>query len=493
MRSMATKSAARRQAAGSGRDIQIPLPTSGLFSDAKDAEISGMYAAKLENFRTGGTLLELRRDLVFSGSDVSAKQRYPYEFAGHSYLIALHADRASANGIEHPRAFAGDAMAAYISSTAVIVDGTAAPLLYNGAAFSDGAFTTSTSVTQNEFDGVVAHHDRLYFWKSGGALEFYHGDVGAISGALTRFALDRLGNITGKILTMMSLTIDAGSNTNDVLCIITTTGHAVVYSGLDPSDPTDWSLVTRVKMAPPMSRFAATHVGSDVWVITSAGIVSVAQSISQGALALVNEVSRPIAREVLRLINAGPASWQLHTAADGSHIIVNRWDGVDASQFIFEVESKSWTTATYPAAFWHNLGVTTSFTSTSGFLAMLVDNTTSEPPEDFGFALSYEAVWHTSWFTIRRGTRIASITPTIIAKGPLTLTVAVLSDHDETAPDIAEAEQTVTISPDNDADNGGTVALHEVIPIGAVGSSFQLRIRMTAEWARIVNVMATVE
>lgn len=493
MRTLGTKAAARRHAATSGHDIDIPLPVRGLYVTAKHAEISGLFAARLENFRTDGTFLELRRDLRFISADVMAIQRVPYEFGGDSYFLKILNNRVTANGQVYLRAFNGRAMAAYISSTAVIVDGTGNPVIYNGATFSAGAFTTSTTVTQDEFDGVIAHHDRLYFWKTGGVLEFYSGAVGAITGPLDRFPLDRLGNITGQILTMMPLTIDAGSNTNDVLCIITTTGHAVIYSGLDPTDPADWSLVSRIKIAPPLSRFAAAQVGSDVWVITSAGVVSMADSISRGVMALVNDVSRPIARDVLRQINAGAADWQLHAAADGSHVIINRWDGTSSSQFIFEVESKSWTTATYEAVMWQNLGVATSFTTITGLLAELFDNTTAEPNDSFGYSNVYTAVWHTSWLNIRRGTRIASITPTIIARGPVTVTVAVLSDHDETASDIAEATFSVTLNPDNPADTGGTVALDDVIPIGAVGSSFQLRIEISAKWARIVKVMATVE
>lgn len=483
MRSLATKAMARQQSQGAARDVDIPLPTRGIFVNAKHAEISGLFASKLENFRTDGVLLELRREVVYGAADAIALQRIPFEFDGAQYYVDLRTSRAQANGQEYFRLFYGDAMAAYISSNVVIVDGHGDPVLFNGTAFSAGTFSTTTTVDQSEFDGVIAHHDRLYFWKTRGRLEFYVGDVGAITGPLARFALDRLGNITGQILTMMPLTIDAGNNTNDVLCIITTTGQAVLYSGLDPTDPTDWALVSRIKIAPPLSRFAATQVGSDVWIATTSGIASMAQSVAQGVLALVNEVSRPIAKDILDLIAAGPAEWQLHTAANGSHIILNRWDGVVGKQFLYEVESKAWTTANLPARIWHNLILDTAFTTGAGRLGTIGDS--SDPSE------TITAEWHSSWFSAGRNATIVSITPTIIAKGNLSVTIAVLSDHDETASDIAEAEQTVTLAPDNPADPGGRVTLDDVIPVGAVGSSFQLRLRITAQWARLVNMQAT--
>ena len=485
MRTAAMKAAARQQGAGTGRQIEVPLPTRGIFTNAKDAEISGLFASRLENFKTDGVLLELRREVTYGASDELAVQRVPFEFAGAQYYIELRGDRAQANGQEYMRAWSGDAMTAYISSNAVIVDGHGDPVIFNGAAFSGGLFSTTTGVDQSEFDGVIAHHDRLYFWKTGGTLEFYYGDVGAITGPLARFPLDRLGNITGQILTMMPLTIDAGQNTNDTLCIITTTGQAVIYSGLDPSDPTDWNLVSRLKIAPPLSRFSAASVGSDVWIVTSSGIASMAQSIAQGVLALVNEVSRPIAKEILTLIAEGPADWQLHTAADGSQIILNRWDGASARQFLYEIESKAWTTASYPARFWHNLLLETAFTTGAGILGTLGDGLDGSE--------TITAEWHSSWFTIKQYARVASLTPTIIAKGSLSVTITVLSDHDETAADIAEADQTVTLVPDDPADPGGRVALNDVISIGAVGSSFQIRLRITAQWARLVKLMANVE
>jgi hypothetical protein len=52
---------------------------------------------------------------------------------------------------------------------------------------------------------------------------------------------------------MLTLTVDAGFNTNDVLCIATNTGDLVLYGGLDPGDADDWNLVARVKAAPPVS------------------------------------------------------------------------------------------------------------------------------------------------------------------------------------------------------------------------------------------------
>lgn len=484
MYSLATRRAGRAQGRGAVREISIPLPLRGVFVTAKTAEIPAVYAAKLENLRSDGTLLELRREAILGAADQLAMQRVPFEFGDTPRYIELRTDRAQCAGAEYLRPFSATVMAAYISSHAVLADGLGDPVVYDGTAFAAGAFSTTTGVDQDQFDGVVAHHDRLYFWRSTGALEFYYGDLGAITGPLTRFPLDRLGNITGRIVAMIPLTIDAGINTNDVLCIFTSTGWAVIYGGNDPGDPDDWTQVTKIKIAPPLSRFAAHSVGSDVWVATSVGVVSMADTFNKGVLALVSSFSRPIVRDMLALALTGQGEWQLHTAADGSHVIVNHWDGSAGTQFIYDTESQSWTTANMAAKHWHNLVLDTEFTHSSQRLATFER---SEDPDEL-----ITAVWHSSWFRLGRGGQIAYLTPTIIARGPLAVTVTVLSDHDETQVDIDEATQTVTIEPDNPLDAVGRVALNERIAVGAVGDVFQLRMEITATWAQIVDVTAGV-
>lgn len=470
-----------RAGGASARDTQLPLPTSGLFVDARDARVSGMYAAVLENFRTDGISMELRKAFVLGPADELVLQRVPFAFGENPRYIDLRSFQAECNGAIFPRVFTGAAQVAYLSSQAVIADGLDLPVTYNGTTFQNSLFTTVTGVQPQDFDGILAHHDRLYFWKTDGRLEFYYGDVGAVMGALVRFPLDRLGNITGGIAAMISLTMDIGQNSNDALAIFTTTGEIVIYEGLNPGDSTDWNLTTRIKVAPPLTRFGTTRVGGDVWMMTRVGIVSIMDTLRNGVLALVSAFTRPISDDVLQLVSIYPnAEWQLHTTADGSQIIINFYTTYLQKQFIWQVDSKSWSTADYPARNWHNLVLASEFTIGSGQRGTISDN-----PESTELIT---AIWHSSWFDIGGEATVAYIRPTIKAKGALTIKVAVLSNHDDTPLDIIEAEQTVTIEADNPPAPGGRVALNEVIGIGVQGRSFQLRMELTASWAKIVKM-----
>lgn len=478
---------ARQQRARGARaqEVSVPLPTQGLFNDAKTASLSGVYAAELHNFRTDGISVETRKPQVAGPSDELVLQRVPFTFGSIVRYINLRAIQAEAGGAIFERQFDGNAMVAYISSQAVIVDGLDLPVVYNGTVFTNGLFTTSTAENPSAFDGVIAHQDRLFFWRTNGPLEFYYGGLGSVMGPLTHFPLDRLGNITGNIRAMVSVTLDAGENANDALCILTTTGQAVIYEGLDPGDATQWNLSSRLQIAPPLSRYGITRVGGDVWMMTTLGVVSLADTVQSGVLALVNAVARPISDEILALARNPAAEWQLHTAADGSQIIVNYYTPEKQRQFLWQTDSKTWATADYPARRWHNLVLATEFTQGGGRLGTIL--------EDEGSPELITSIWHTGWFQAGGERSLEYIKPTIIAKGPLTVKVSVLRDYNQSLADIAEAEQTITIDPEDPPDPpNGRVALNEEIVVGVSGSAFQIRMEITATWAQLVQMKAMI-
>lgn len=473
------RAAARARGGGAtGREITIPLPVKGVMVEAKNAEVSGVYAGELTNWRSTGASLRLRSGHSISQDGETASQRIPFEYGAASEYLAFEGD-----------GYSGRRDHAYISSHIVTVDGNGVPQAYNGKSWSDASFSVETAITPDQFDGVIAHQDRLYFWKSGDDLDFYYGDVGAIMGPLVRFPLGRLGNIRGAIVCLKSLTVDAGHGMNDTLAVFTTTGDIVVYEGLDPGDPQDWRLLTRIRAAPPVSKRAFVQVGSDVWMLTAAGVVSVMQTIRDSSMALVNNVSRPIQDQLLPQIAEG-GEWSMHMAADATAVVVNRVFNGLASQFIYRTETRSWIEGDYPAMDWHNLGLLTQFTTPDGGLGTL-NSLANEGAGDLDEPITARLV--TSWFRLPRAAGITYIKPTIIARGPLSVTVTLLSDHDETGSDVSEAVQTVTIQPDNPADPGRQVALNEIIAVDAVGEVFQLRMEVTAKWAELVHLGAGVQ
>ena len=485
MRQRLAARAARRQQSGqaSAREISIPLPLRGLFTKAKTAQVSNLFAAELMNLRSNGVSMVTRPAVEWATRGASqVMQRIPFEFGGASYYIELSPLEARAGGYSVDRAFNGRATWAHNSGNVLIADGLGLPIRFNGAGFTEAAFTATAGPNPADCDGIISHHDRIYLWKTGGDLEFLVSrEVGAVQGEMSRYPLGRLGNITGSIHSMTSLTIDAGHGMNDVLCIITTSGHMILFEGLDPMDAEDWRLLGRIEGATPIGSRAFAQIGGDAWMLTAQGPISVGQAVRESVLALVSEVSQAISDEINALVESGPAEWQMFTARDGSMVVINRVANGEASQYVFYLDSKSWATMDVPARDWHNLGGKPQVTGFDGRLGRIWHTGRDE---------TITARWVSSWFEAGGAASVKYVEPTIMAAGPMSVRVVVLSDNNDTAADIAEAEQTVTLEPEE----GGAsrVTLSQIIPTDASGKRFQITLEVTARWAEITGLLAAV-
>lgn len=462
------------------RDVGVNLPLKGAFSDAGEAETNGQYAAQLVNLRSTGLLLETVPAFTYESAAGAVTSRASFDFGLSPSLLAFEPSVIRAPA-DYARTNAAYPSIAAISSNLLIADDQGEPLRFDGETFTACDFTTTTEADPDTFDGIIAHHDIPYLWKRGGPLEFYYGEtVGAVTGELTRFPLDRLGNISGGMHSMASFTLDAGHGINDVLAIFTTTGDVVVYEGLDPGDDQDWRLSGRFRIAPPVGTRAFANVGGDLWILTRSGVVSLVTTIRQNAMALVSQVTRPVMQEIIEAMERG-GEWQLHAAANSSMVIVNWFLGGTAKQWVYFPESQTWGSASYPARHWHNHLGNTEFTSGDGRLCRITYTQGAGEP--------MTAVLHTGWIRAG-GSGITAIIPTIKAKGSLTVRLAVLSDHDETAADLDEAWQTVTLEPETDPIGGETIRLGDEFGCDASGDVYQIRMEVTAPWAQIINLRA---
>lgn len=469
------------------REISIPIPLRGLLSDADASAVNPQYAAELKNWRSTGTRVEMRNPVTTGGgANDGLIQAFPFEFGSREEFIEIYNDRYVIGGQSVPRGVGGRAYVAYISGSALIAGAGLFPVRYNGSTLQVAAFLLDGSTFNTaRLDGVIAHHDRAYFWDSDefdGVLRFYYGDVGAVQGELQEFPLGRLGNITGSIATMVSMTVDAGHGINDMLVVLTTTGDAVFYEGLDPSDPQDWRLAARLRISPPRGRASTVKVGGDVWVITQAGIVSLADSLRRGRMALVNEVARPVVDRMEPYLAGREASnnWQMHVSVDGQMVIANLRDGSDYRQWIYYLDSQTWAEADYRARWFFNLGGQTMMVMEDGAIEAI----TSEPGEPI------TAVWHSAWIDLGRPGAVTYLRPHIQAEGALTVTLWVMTDRDEIGLDVAEAVQTVTLVPERPGSE--QVMLDDIVPVDASGSAFQVRMEVTAPWARLISMRAGV-
>jgi hypothetical protein len=466
---------------GQARDIPWPLPLGGLFDEAKRSEVSGQIAETLHNFQSNGVGIEMRDDYSEQDSEVCL-QRIPFEFGETAHYVKIFANRAETDEDTFSRNFTGNASYTDISSNVLIADGDGPIVRYDGNGFSSSGFVTDSGKNPDAFDGIHSHQDRVYAWDTR-ELAFFYGGVGAVTGTLTRFPLDRLGNISGTVTCITSMTINAAHGMNDVLVIVTSTGWIVLYEGLDPGDSTDWRLLGRVKVAKPVARDALEQFGSDLWLLTVRGLVSLRESLANEKMALVSSAGKAISDLIVKDIRAGMGlpGWEMITRQDGEEILINiPVPGGTFKQYVYELSAPSWSTADYPSMHWHDLGGWTEFNGTDGKLYRLASGGDDHP---------ITATWHSAWVRLPNYGEIAYLIPTIIANGELTVKITVLTDHNQTADDIAQAQQTVTLRPDNPGDE---VSLDDLFGINAAGRVFQLRLELTGNNVSIESMIAGV-
>lgn len=459
--------AQRNASQRSGSVINWSLPLKGIHSRAERSELVGTLAHVLRNWRPTGVSLEMRQGYEVEVRDTEVKQRIPFEFGTNPRYVTIRRHEILFGDSRVNHIHSRHMSWAAISSGLILVDGTSQQVWrVDEKGISDAAFTTDSGKDPTEFTGAFAHHDRLYFWDRRELSFYYAKEVGGIMGDLVRFPLDRLGNITGTVAFISSMTVNAARTISDVLVIGTTSGEIIMYEGLDPGDAQGWSLLGRIATkARPVAAAGIENFGSDLWVLTSRGIVSVRDSLAQGAMALAQSVARPISDMLVDLVQqyGDVDGWQMSMLSEKIDLVVSV-PSPQPQQYIFSIESQAWWTADYPATEFHELGGQASFTRTDGALCVLGDDL------DDGKPITAPIV--SGWVRVGGVQTLSYFLPTLLARGALTIEVGVLTDHNETDDDIAQAMQRVTIAPSKP---GGIVALNQTIPVGATGRVFQMR------------------
>lgn len=159
-----------------------------------------------------------------------------------------------------------------------IANGADTPRYYDGAAWTNTAFTGPT-VTNLDF--VHSHLNRLWFIEKD-TLNAWYGDTSAIAGALTQLILGPFCKLGGKLVAIGSWTRDGGTGgADDYLVFVTSKGQVIIYAGTDPSVFGSTVQVGVFKVAEPIGRRCLINLGSDMGVLTSQGLQSLMQLLPQ--------------------------------------------------------------------------------------------------------------------------------------------------------------------------------------------------------------------
>lgn len=171
------------------------------------------------------------------------------------------------------------------------VNGTDAVLRYDGGSWTTPTITGTTSA---ELSQVFAYRNRLYFIRKN-TLKFAYLGINSISGAASEFSLYGVFNRGGSLLFGATWSQDAGDGLDDKAVFVTDQGEVAIYEGSDPSVATDWNLVGRYDIKPPLGKNAFTHAGGDLIIMTQDGMVPISMAVNKEPSVLaLSAVSRPI-------------------------------------------------------------------------------------------------------------------------------------------------------------------------------------------------------
>lgn len=149
----------------------------------------------------------------------------------------------------------------------------------------------------------------------------------------------------GSLVQMVTWTLDSGSGIDDLAVFIFSTGETLVYSGSDPGDVNDWSLIGRFQIGEPLGPRAHAKVGGTEIILTRDGYIDLSVALKDGRYSEKSAYSSKIIRaskEVPSQYGQFPG-WQATLYPAGQLFIVNCPTGETTSfQHVRETSSGGW-------------------------------------------------------------------------------------------------------------------------------------------------------
>jgi hypothetical protein len=170
------------------------------------------------------------------------------------------------------------------------------PVAFDGTTFT--AMTITGPAAPSDIDTGVSFKGRMYY-VTGADGDIWYAGAGAFQGTLTSFPVGDNFLRGGVCQVLVPLTIDGGDGPDDMLCVISSNGEALVYAGDDPGSATDWALVGRFEIGRPCGKQCWAKIGSTTIVVTQHGPMDLQQVLSAGAGAMSAAISAKVDNGVM--------------------------------------------------------------------------------------------------------------------------------------------------------------------------------------------------
>jgi hypothetical protein len=165
-------------------------------------------------------------------------------------------------------------------------------ILYNDAGVA--RLIAGDGIVPNTWAGIdpkicvspVVHQHRLWVVEKDTANGWFLEVNDAIWGTFEKYDFGPLFNRGGFLQFLSTWTLDDGSGATDHLIAVSSRGEAVVYEGIDPTDPDNWKLTGVFYIGAPMAgRRCHSKAGGDQYILTQQGVVSMSTTLTSTKVA----------------------------------------------------------------------------------------------------------------------------------------------------------------------------------------------------------------
>lgn len=227
------------------------------------------------------------------------------------------------------------------------VNGADAPLLYNGTTWvSVTAISTIaiTGVTTTNLSNIQLFKNRVWFLEKD-TLKAWYLPTNAVGGAAQALDMSAIAKQGGSLINMDAWTIDAGYGVDDQLVFITSNGEVIVWRGTDPASASSWALAGIWKLGAPVGNRCMLKYGGDLLVLTTDGLLPLAQALQSSRLdprvALSNKISGAISLATQNYkSNFG---WEIVFSPENNAVWINVPVAVgQQEQYVMNTITQSW-------------------------------------------------------------------------------------------------------------------------------------------------------
>lgn len=225
--------------------------------------------------------------------------------------------------------------------------------MFDGTAWTIPAITgLPGSLTTAAITNI--HVQKRRFWyvlgngTGGGSTTCAFMPTDAITGPIAG-TIDMAANWSkgGFLVAVTDWTIDGGNGPQDYMCFISNRGQISIFSGVDPTDATNFSLVGTFDMSPPVSLRCATKMGSDVGLITQQGVIPLSQALpfdpsAERSVAITARIQNAMANATALGMNL--FGWQLISFAPQQLSILNvpQVENQNQVQYVINALTGAW-------------------------------------------------------------------------------------------------------------------------------------------------------